>query len=222
MKKAFYISLLFNILIISFIIGKRFYYTQPVVSNQTDWSEAWNQQKNDLFSAAPINRGDIVFIGDSHTDRFLLNDLYPCRKIRNRGIGSNTTIQVLSRLDDIMKAKPEKIFLQIGVNDLAFGYSPDSTFNNIIKIAERIKGNATLYITSVFPTRSSGGYLNNAIKILNEKIAGYCSANGITYINLYPKLILKGELNKEYTIDNSHLNAKGYTIWRQTIEPYLK
>jgi lysophospholipase L1-like esterase len=223
MKKALMISVTLNILIVSAFVIKRAYYRQPAGGSLSEWSIAWNEQKNDLYSTAPIDSGDIVFIGDSHIERFLLNDYYPGRNIRNRGIGSNTTEQVISRLPSILKRKPSKLFIQVGVNDLAFGYPVDKAYYNIVEIC--VLANASkvpLYINSVFPTRAADGRLNNDIVKLNEKVKSYCKTNGVTYIDIHPNLLMNGELNKDYTIDDSHLNSKGYAIWKKAIDQYVR
>lgn len=223
MKKALIISLSINVIIISAFGIKRYYYSnRPVKASLSDWSIAWNAQKQDLFNAVPIDSGDIVFIGDSHIERFLLNDYFPRARVRNRGIGSNSTMQVADRLPAILQRKPSKLFLQIGINDLAFGYTPDSVFNNIIRLTKMVdRSITTLYVTSLFPTRGHDGYMNYAVKSINIDLAEYCIRNNISFINLYPKLVQGDELNKELAGDDCHLNGKGYVIWKEAIEKYV-
>ena len=221
MKKALIISVILNVAIITAFIVKRFYYSQPIASAPS-WSTAWNSQKSDLFSAVPINAGDIVFVGDSHIERFLLNEYYPCSNIRNRGIGSNTTVQVINRLGEILNRKPAKVFIQAGINDLATGCSADSTFTNLTKIVGMVRvASATPYIISLFPTRGADGHLNEAIRQVNMRLAEYCIRKNVEFINLYPGLAVNGELDKDLTSDDTHLNSKGYGLWKKVMDGYI-
>jgi lysophospholipase L1-like esterase len=225
MKKALLISSLsLNVIIISAFAIKRLYYSQqPAAVAPSAWSVTWDRQKNDLYSNVPIDSGDIVFVGDSHVERFLLNDYFPCQRVRNRGIGSNTTRQVIARLDSIVLRKPSKLFLQIGINDLSFGNSSDTTYNNIVKIIRRVdRSKTSLYVVSLFPTRGQERYLNDAVKSLNVKLADYCIRNNITFVNIYPMLLKNGELAVDLTSDDTHLNGKGYDIWAKEIEKHVR
>lgn len=223
MKKALIISFSLNIIIVSAFGIKRYYYgNRPVTASLSEWSIAWNEQKTDLFNSVPIAAGDIVFIGDSHIERFLLNDYFPVTKIRNRGIGSNTATQVMDRLHGILQRNPSKLFIQIGINDLAFGYSSDSTFDRIRRLINTVdRSSVSLHIISLFPTRGHDGYLNEAVRSVNVKLANYCISNNITFINVHPQLVNVGELNKDLTGDDCHLNGKGYEILKKVVEPYI-
>ena len=65
---------------------------------------------------------------------------------------------VYDRLDPIIKGKPAKIFLMIGINDIAHHLSTDSIVKNITKIIRKIKKetpSTQLYIQSLLPTNDS-------------------------------------------------------------------
>lgn len=222
MKKALIISLALNVFIISAFAIKRLYYSQRSAAIPSEWSVSWDRQKNDLYSAVPIDSGDIVFVGDSHIERFLLNEYFPCRKVRNRGIGSNTTVQVLARLDSILIHKPAKLFIQIGINDLSFGYSADSVYSNAIRIINRSRTAKTVpYLISVFPITGPERYLNEAIVQLNNKLSAYCSTSNILFIDMTSLLSKNSELDSDLTTDSCHLKSNGYTLLKKEIEQYI-
>lgn len=77
---------------------------------------------------------DVVFAGDSITAYCPWNELYPELSVKNRGIGSDSTTCLLSRLDSIIKTEPSKIFIMIGVNDFAYGYSVEEAYQNYLMI----------------------------------------------------------------------------------------
>jgi len=71
-----------------------------------------------IFDQIPLSSDDIVFVGDSITDQGEWEQLFHSLNVKNRGIGADTTQGVLHRLQEITNAKPKKIFLMIGINDL--------------------------------------------------------------------------------------------------------
>lgn len=223
MKKALIISLSLHIITIAVFGFKRYYYSQrPVAEAPAEWSVTWNALKNDLFSVAPIDSGDVVFLGDSHVERFLLNDFYPGKRMRNRGIGSNTTTQVINRLPDILKRKPSKLFLLIGINDLAMRRPVDSVYNNIVRIAEEAKAAGAIpHIISLFPSRGNDADLNDETVKLNEMLTSYCNKNKVQYIDMFTSLEKGHELNKDLTSDDTHLNSAGYVIWKEVMGQYI-
>lgn len=63
----------------------------------------------------------IVFLGDSITEKIDWKELFSKNNILNRGIGSDTISGLINRTDSIVKLKPSKVFLMIGINDIALG-----------------------------------------------------------------------------------------------------
>lgn len=226
MKKALIVSLSLHVITFAAIAAfaiKRYYFNhRPVAASPSEWSVKWNQQKNDLYNAVPINRGDIVFIGDSHIERFLLNDFYPGKTIRNRGIGSNTTDQVIDRLPAILLHKPAEVYILAGINDLAMRRPVDSVFNNIVKITKMVmSADAAPHIISLLPSRGADAALNDAAVKLNKKLVQYCINGGPVYIDMFTPLEKSGELDKDLTSDDTHLNGKGYLIFKKVLDRYM-
>ncbi len=191
----------------------------PHLSTQ---SIQWNHQRSDLHAGVPIDSGDIVFIGDSHIEQFLLNDYYPNKHIRNRGIGSNTTFQVLERLELILKRHPSKVFVLIGINDLAFGYSKDSVLKNIISIINAIRASgAAPYIISILPTSGDDARLNPDIMDINATLQILCESRCLPYVDFYSLVSEHNQLNLALTIDKCHLNGAGYALCKEVLDRYI-
>lgn len=76
-------------------------------------------QRSTLFEKLPIDSDDIVFLGNSITNGCEWHELFNNPNIKNRGISSDVSMGVYDRLDPIIKGKPAKIFLMIGINDIA-------------------------------------------------------------------------------------------------------
>lgn len=185
-----------------------------------------------LFEKLPIDKSDIVFLGNSITHYGEWAEIFDNDNIKNRGISGDSAEGVYERLDPIVKGKPKKIFLLIGVNNLSRDYTVDSVLNTIVKIADKIATETPrtkLYIQSVFPVNSTfTNYPKHRLKgpqilELNAKLIKMCAEKGLTYIDVYP--VLKSadsdQLDPKYTYDGLHLSGDGYMAWKTVLEKYL-
>src|SRR6476660_7913769 len=89
------------------------------------------QQRYSLFSSLPQTSGDIIFLGNSIIDGGEWSELFNDLRIKNRGISGDVSAGVLNRLTEIIHRKPGKLFVMIGINDLANGISIGSLVKNI-------------------------------------------------------------------------------------------
>src|SRR5690606_35153306 len=176
---------------------------------------------------------EIVFLGNSITDGGEWIELFNNKHCKNRGISGDVTEGVLFRLDEVTRSKPAKIFLLIGINDLARGISKDTVFANISKIAENIRISSPktkVYIQSIFPVNASFGKFENHVNkgeeviFINTGLKKWCAENGFFYVDLYIQLITPRTdlLNPEFTNDGLHLLGEGYLKWAEIIKPLLK
>jgi lysophospholipase L1-like esterase len=182
--------------------------------------------------------GGIVFVGDSLTQRYPLNEFYPGLHVYNRGIDGDTTVGVLKRLDlSIFDLKPSTVVLQIGTNDLQVeGIAKDITIVNIQKIVKAIQNTQPeihLILVSLYPVNLSidklvnkfivGPRHNEDIKSINQAIA---KIQGVKFLDIYPHLLNEDkELNMQYSKEGLHLSLAGYAIItpliRQAIDALL-
>lgn len=67
----------------------------------------------------------VVFIGDSITAGWKLDEYFPNQPFINRGIGGQTTSQILLRFrQDIINLKPKAVVILAGTNDIAANTGP--------------------------------------------------------------------------------------------------
>ncbi len=186
-----------------------------------------------LFEVLPIEKSDIVFLGNSIIHYCEWAELFNDSHIKNRGISGDIVQGVYDRLDPIIEGQPKKIFLMIGVNNLSRDYTVDSTYRGLVKIVDKLTKECTttkLYIQSGLPVNST--FTNypkhrtrgEEIKLYNSMIEKMCNEKGITFINLYPLFKCKDsdELDPKYTKDGLHLSGEAYLIWRDAIKKYVK
>lgn len=189
-------------------------------------------QRATLFEELPVSSKDIIFLGNSITNGGEWCELFQNKHVKNRGISGDICMGVYDRLDAILKGKPAKIFLLIGINDVSRGTPADTIVEQIGRIARKIRQGSPktkLYLQSVLPVTDDYKRFNShtrhwqMVKEINSKLAQLAKAEEATYIDLYAHFVdeTTGKMKKEYTNDGLHLLGKGYIRWAEIIKPYV-
>lgn len=193
----------------------------------------YNYRRRSLFEALPVYSSDIVFLGNSITDGCEWTELFNNRHIKNRGISGDRSGWLLDRLDPIVGGHPKKLFLMIGINDLAAGVSPDEIVANVARLIDRFQAESRwtkIYVQSVLPVNGTdlpGFERRNAyapqIVPLNKRLEALCDEKEVTYLDVWGALAdHEGRLDKRYTNDGLHLTGEGYVVWRDAIKQHVK
>lgn len=206
----------------------------PTISAQekaidSSYNNTYYQGRMEIFETLPETESAIVFLGNSITERGQWHELFPGEIIMNRGIGGDNTFGVLARLDHIMKQKPRKMFIMIGINDIGRGLPLEVIISNYQGILKKIRTQSPgteVYIQSVLPMNDeilSAAYLKNKKQIvrdLNAALKDLAEKYELTYIDLYNKVFADEDnnLKPELTMDGIHLKPASYVLWTE----YLK
>lgn len=93
-----------------------------------DWNQLGRYHQADLdLKNAPAPQGRVVFMGDSITDFWRLEQYFPGKPYVNRGIGGQTTPQMLVRMyPDVIDLKPVAMVLLAGTNDISHNTGPET------------------------------------------------------------------------------------------------
>ena len=163
-------------------------------------------QRATLFEELPVTSSDIIFLGNSITNGAEWAELFKNKHVKNRGISGDICMGVYDRLDAILKGKPAKIFLLIGINDVSRG-----TLQSVLPVTDHynmFKGHTSRW---------------QVIPEINKGLVGLAEKEGATYIDLYSHFIDKqtGKMNTTYTNDGLHLLGKGYLKWVEIVKPYI-
>ncbi len=214
------INVLFAVGIIGFTGWK--YYRKMTKPFRADYYES----KTSHFATISGGKPDIVFLGDSQTDRCEWDELFGRSGIVNRGIDGDTTDGVLNRLDEIISLKPKKLFIMIGGADFIIGRSIPRIEANYKKIVARVREGSPLtriYIQSVLPTdQKKVPVPPGLIPGLNERLRTFADNDHVFYLDIYGAMAVdSGGLNPSYSIDGVHLNGKGYLAWKEVLLPYM-
>jgi lysophospholipase L1-like esterase len=179
-------------------------------------------------SLGPPNPEDprVVFLGDSITDGWPLNQYFPGRPYVNRGISGQITSQMLGRMKaDVLDLKPSVMVVLAGTNDIARGISKETIQNNLSMIADlAVAHGITPIFASIMPVsdyhkdtdpsymRSTGRPPATILEI-NRWIAEMCRARGFIHLDYFSKMVdANGYLQAELADDGLHPNARGYGV----------
>ena len=198
---------------------------------QTQKYSTFYMQRSSLFNKLSITSKDIVFIGNSITNGAEWNELFPQKRVKNRGISGDTSEGVFDRLDAVVKGKPAKIFILIGVNDISREIKVETIVLNMKRIVEKIQKESPktkIYIQSILPVNPDfemfkGHMKPELIKEINQFYQNIAQEYKVNYIDLYSHFLEDGtdKMNKKYTNDGLHLLGERYLLWREIVKPYL-
>jgi lysophospholipase L1-like esterase len=174
--------------------------------------------------AAGENR--VVFFGDSITDIWHLDQSFPGKPYINRGIGGQTTPQMLVRFhQDVIDLHPKVAVVLAGTNDIAGNAGPmrnEDIEANYTSMAELAQANGIrIVFSSVLPvhnyTEKSKDFFaqrpRERILALNAWLKDYCAKNHIVYLDYFNALLDdQGMLKKDLADDGLHPNDAGYKI----------
>lgn len=169
----------------------------------------------------------VVFFGDSRAANWLApgDEKF---EFLNRGIGSQTTVQVLERFDiHIKPIMPEVIVIEVGINDLKtiplFPEDRDTIVTNCKKNIERIVDKsldlgATVILATIFPIGEvpieRRPFWSNDVALSIREVNFFIrslAADKVIILDAYSVLVgSKGQIKPEYSYDLLHLTNAGY------------
>jgi len=198
--------------------------------SKTKYSPYYLHSKS-MFESLPNTSGEIIFLGNSITDGCNWTELFQDLRVKNRGISGDVTEGILNRLDEVTESNPSKVFIMIGINDLARGKSKKEILDNYKIIVDRIiqaSPKTEIYIESILPVNEKYGRFKNhyskadSIVSLNNNLENLAKEKGQTYVDLYSSFVdNNGKLKDEFTEDGLHINGDGYQLWKSLVEKYV-
>ncbi len=186
------------------------------------------REANAKLAAPAASEKRVVFFGDSITDGWHLDEYFPGKTYINRGIGGQTTPQMLVRFrQDVVDLHPKVVVILAGTNDIAGNTGPmrlediEADYQSMAELAHA--GNIHLVYSSVLPVhnyteRSKDFFAQRSpekILAVNRWLKDYCAVteHGCLYLDYFSAMVDdKGLMKKDLADDGLHPNVAGYKI----------
>jgi acyl-CoA thioesterase I len=195
----------------------------------------YREANSSLKSPAP-GENRVVFFGDSITDIWHLDRSFPGKPYINRGIGGQTTSQMLVRFrQDVIDLQPKVIVILAGTNDIAGNtgkISNDDIEANLNTMAELASlHHVRVVFSSILPvynyTPQSQEFFNSRpmsrIVALNQWLKDYSTAGGLVYLDYFHSMLDdKGMLKRDLADDGLHPNEAGFAVMAPLAEKAIR
>ncbi len=204
-----------------------------------DFGQLKRYRDADAALKSPVAGEDrVVFFGDSITDIWKLADYFPGKPYINRGIGGQTTPQMLVRFrQDVIDLLPKVVIILAGTNDIAGNSGPmrlediEADYASLAELA-RVHRIKVIYC-SVLPVhnytdKSKDFFAQRSpekILELNRWLKNYCAApaNGCVYLDYFSSMVDdKGLMKKDLADDGLHPNAVGFKVMAPLAESAIE
>jgi lysophospholipase L1-like esterase len=210
-------------------------FARMLADQMQDWNQLGRYHKDNLqLQSKPAEPGRVVFLGDSITDGWKLDQSFPGKPYVNRGIGGQTTPQMLARFyRDVINLKPAAVVILAGTNDIARNTGPQTAemiqdnFRAMAELAEM--HGIRIILCSVTPvsdyarSRQSAQRPPSDILILNGWLKTYAKEINALYVDYFPAMAdTAGFLKKDISEDGLHPNQKGYDIMAPIVESAIE
>jgi lysophospholipase L1-like esterase len=186
------------------------------------------------------NKPRLVMFGDSRALMWPTPKSLDDFEVVNRGIGNQTTAQILMRVDDdVTSLHPSVVVVEAGVNDLkAIAEFPErrdeivaSCEDNLKRIVERIRATgARVVVVSIFGIGDVALWrrpfwsneVESAVKQVNRFLPNLVGEQ-VALLDADPVLEgAHGRINPAYQFDFLHLTPAGYSALDERLVPVLR
>jgi lysophospholipase L1-like esterase len=218
-------------------------YRVPTTSGwRTDWPERleWDLADLKFYAKANADLGPpkpgenrVVFIGDSITAGWgrSFATLFPGKPYIGRGIGSQTTQQILIRFrQDVIDLKPKGVVILAGTNDIAgnLGRSTDKMIqDNLISMIDLAALNkikvvlCTIMPTTRYSWQPSVTDGAARVVVMNKWIKEYAATRPgeVFFADIHtPMADENNNMNPQLSGDGTHPNTQGYALISPLVE----
>ncbi|HEV7388600.1 MAG TPA: SGNH/GDSL hydrolase family protein [Gemmatimonadaceae bacterium] len=202
---------------------------------RSDWPNLARYHDANTKLAPPAgNESRVVFMGNSITEGWdqYFPTMFAGKPYINRGIGGQTTPQMLLRFHpDVVALKPKVVVILAGTNDIAGNNGPSTLEmieDNLTSMAEIARANGIKVVLSsvlpVFDYPWKPG-LEPAPKIiaLNKWMKDYAAHHGAVYLDYHSAMAdARGGMREGLAVDGVHPNEAGYRLMAPLVEKAIQ
>lgn len=193
----------------------------------------WQSANDDYFQ-------DAIFIGDSRTEGFMLNNgiIATVQSYTQKGLTVDSIFtskiinkngQKLTIMEALKESSFSKVYLMLGINETGWPYNDVfiSHYAKVIDEIKKINPNCIIYVQSIIPVTekvsNSHPYVKNSkIMEFNSLIEKMADEKGVYYLNVAEALVNEDSvLPEDAASDGIHLN-KNYCIkWYDYLKSHV-
>ncbi len=172
----------------------------------------------------------VVFLGSSSVDIWNLAQDFPQLSFLNRGIGGETSRQMVQRFrTDVLNLQPTAVVIFLGSGNDFWPdkrMTPAETKSNLIKMTRLAqKQQIKVAIGAISPVNDClpgkdhiSSHPVAVVQNLNAWIKDFCQQQELVFVDFYlPLADSQGKLDARYTDDGMHCNAAGYARWKPVL-----
>jgi lysophospholipase L1-like esterase len=208
---------------------------QSTAQRLADQLQDWNQlnryfKDNQQLRSRPDDPSRVVFMGDSITDMWKLGQYFPEKPYVNRGIGGQTTPQMLVRMyPDVLNLHPSVMVLLAGTNDIARNTGPETIEmiqDNFRAMAELAQAHGIKLVICALTPVSDYTVRKQTVQRppadilrLNDWLKKFSDQIHAVYVDYHAALAdANGYLKEGYSMDGLHPNDKGYALMAPLVQ----
>lgn len=192
------------------------------------WNDVQAFKKAD--SSSMPAKGQTLFIGSSSFTIWKdVASYFPQQKILNRAFGGSTLSDQIRYVNAVVYPyAPKQIFLYCGENDLAYDSSlkPATValrLKTLIQLIRKKYPNVPVEYVSIKPSPSRA-YMLDKVKTANQLIQKWIKTQpNMHFVDVFTAMMNENGTPIEtiFGDDRLHMNASGYAIWKQILEPFF-
>ena len=200
-----------------------------------DWANLSYYKEENLKLVREGTKEGIIFMGDSITVEWgrIMPEFFSNKKYINRGIGGQTTPQMLIRFrQDVIDLNPEAVIILACTNDIAGNTGPSSVkmiIDNLMSMAEiASKQNIQVFMSSIlpvfrYPWNKSIIEPFKKIAEINNFMKDFSNREKLVYIDYHSHMVdSRPGLELELTTDEVHLNQAGYIVMSEIVNRVIR
>lgn len=204
-----------------------------------DWEELSRFSEEDENRHIAADSGWIIFTGSSSIRMWPdIQEDFKVEKILNRGFGGSQISDLLKHYDKlILQYKPRQVVVYSGDNDIEAGKSPERVAADVKVLHHQLARdlpNTSFVFISIKPSLARAAKfdkMQEANRLIREYLETQPNAR---YVDVTEAMMKNGaspagagtsarQIREDLFLeDGLHMNEKGYRIWREALQPYIK
>lgn len=181
-------------------------------------------------AVSPPAKHAILFVGSSSFTKWTdVQDYFPGYPIINRGFGGSSLPDVIRYAGDIIfPYQPKQIVIYCGENDLAASDTVSAAtviarFKTLFGMIRRQLGEVPVVFVSLKPSPSRARLFPKMIEVNAAIKSWLATQKKAVFADVYARMLdEKGNPRASlFVSDMLHMNATGYAIWKQVLQPLL-